>query len=746
MEQQELEKLEGTVENITFHSEETGFTVLDLAVSETELITVVGELVDVAEGEHLSLMGNYTVHPAYGQQFRALICQKTLPSSANAILKYLSSRAVKGVGPVLAARLVERFGADTLDILEKEPRRLTEVRGISPKKAGELAEEFKRICGVRLVMLFLSKHGIHPSVCVRVWKKWGPQAVEVLTQNPYLLCAGDLGLSFQQADEIAMQLGFVPEDEHRAAAGALFVLQHNLGNGHTCLPHVDLLQKSAALLELPTEVLEEQIARLVEEEELIAARVGERVFLYLPQLWCAERYIAGRLVLARDSCRSEGRDYAAPIDALEQSAGIRYEGLQRRAITDALQNGVFILTGGPGTGKTTTINAIIELLEQMGERVLLAAPTGRAAKRMTEMTGREAKTIHRLLEVDFRSGDIPTFRRCERNPLDADIIVVDEMSMVDTLLFESLLRAMRLSCRVVLVGDSDQLPSVGPGNVLRDLIASEAFCTVQLREIFRQAASSLIVTNAHQIVRGEHPDLNARDSDFFFLRETSAEDVTQTLLDLVTRRLPKAYGLAPTEIQVLSPTRRAELGTVELNRRLQAALNPPAPGKREFKNAGSTFREGDKIMQTRNNYNIAWDREEGEGGLGVFNGDIGEVVQVDPSTRTALLRFDDRRAEYSFDMAVELELAYAVTVHKAQGSEFEAVILPLLGGSRNLYYRNLLYTAVTRAKRLLIVLGSGESVMNMVDNNKKMKRYTGLARLLEEETTAVCALPEGEGE
>lgn len=738
--EQELEKLEGTVENITFHSEDTGFTVLDLATSATELVTVVGELLDVAEGEHLSLMGTYTVHPSYGQQFRAALCQRTLPSGANAILKYLSSRAVKGVGPVLAARLVQHFGEATLEVLEKTPTRLSEVTGISPKKAAEIAEDFRRLCGVRFVMLFLSRYGVHPSICVRVWKKWGTDAVELLKDNPYLLCAGDLGLAFAQADEIAGQLGFAPDDAHRIAAGLLFVLRHNLGNGHTCLPQGDLLERTAAMLELDTDAVGGRLADMVEEEDIVAADIGGRLFLYLPELWCAERHIAGRLVLARDMCYKGDADFSMQIDALEQTVGIHYEALQRKAIAAALQNGVFILTGGPGTGKTTTINAIIELFEQMGEKVLLAAPTGRAAKRMTELTGREAKTLHRLLEVEFRSGDLPTFRRGEKNPLDAGVIIVDEMSMVDTLLFESLLRAMRLTCRLVLVGDADQLPSVGAGNLLRDMIASEALCTVELREIFRQAAQSMIVTNAHRIVRGEYPELSARDNDFFYISGTNPEDVTQTLLGLMEKRLPKAYGLAPQDIQVLSPTRRAELGTAELNRRLQAVLNPPSPEKREFKIAGCTFREGDKIMQTKNNYNITWEREDGESGLGVFNGDIGEIMQIDPATRMALLRFDERRAEYSFDLAVELELAYAVTVHKAQGSEFEAVIIPLMGGSRNLYYRNLLYTAVTRAKRLLILLGSKESIRGMVDNNRKTKRYTGLVRLLKKESGMLPAV------
>lgn len=731
----ELQKLEGTVEYISFHSDDTGFTVLGLATQNNEeLVTVVGELVDIAEGEHLSLLGEYTMHAAYGQQFRVSVCEKTLPATANAILKYLSSKAVKGVGPVVAKRMVACFGDKTLEVIENSPEQLTKVKGISPKKAREIAEDFKRIYGVRIVMIFLAKYNIHPSVCVKVWKKWGGAAVEILTANPYLLSGGEFGLSFQQTDAIAMELGFEQEHPNRVCAAIRFVLQHNLSNGHTCLPQDNLLGISAQLLDVDCELVCSCLAQQVAEEELAAVEQNGRTFLYLPQFFFAERYIAGRLQMMHSAYPDNGVDYAPQINALEQSLSIQYEHFQRKAISDALKNGVFILTGGPGTGKTTTINAIIELLEQLGEKVLLAAPTGRAAKRMTELTGRTAKTIHRLLEVDFRSGDSLTFKRCERNPLDADVIIVDEMSMVDTLLFESLLRAMRLSCRLVMVGDADQLPSVGAGNVLGDLIHSDMIHTVHLQEIFRQAAQSMIVTNAHQIVHGDHPDLAARDNDFFFLRGADSGGITQLLVDLIARRLPKAYGFSPKwDIQILSPTRKGELGTVELNCRLQESLNPPAPGKHEFKFAGYVFREGDKVMQIRNNYDITWSREDEEGGLGIFNGDIGEILQIDKSTRMMLLRFDDKQAEYSFDMANELELGYAITVHKSQGSEFEAVVIPLMGRNRNLYYRNLLYTAVTRAKRLLILLGDPNSVYYMVDNNRKTLRYTNLVYFLQAE-------------
>ena len=733
MKEQELERLEGTVEYITFHSDETGFTVLGLATEgNAELITVVGEMVDIAEGEHLALLGEYIAHPSYGQQFRVSVCEKTLPSTTNAILKYLSSKAIKGVGPVMASRMVAAFGAETLEVIEQTPTRLTEVKGITAKKAAEISAEFKRIYGVRMVMLFLSKYNLHPSVCVRVWKKWGAMAVDIITENPYLLCTGDLGTGFEQADAIATQLGFEADHPHRISAALAFVLKHNLSNGHTCLPEENLLRIATELLCVERTQVEQCLFELIENEGLIKYETGGRVFVYLPQFYFAERYTSGRLLIARGAfLNPEPIDYTPQIDVLEQTQGISYEGLQRKAIMGALNSGVLVLTGGPGTGKTTTINAIIELFEQLGEKVLLAAPTGRAAKRMAELTGHEAKTVHRLLEVDFKAGEAVAFKRNERNPLDAGVIIIDEMSMVDTLLFESLLRAMRLSCRLVMVGDADQLPSVGAGNILRDIIDSDVLETVQLKEIFRQAAQSLIVTNAHQIVRGEYPELASRDSDFFFMRGTSPSAITETVVDLIHRRLPKAYKLSSKwDIQVLSPSRKGELGTIELNRRLQASLNPPLPQKNEFKFGGYTFREGDKIMQIRNNYDISWEKEDGESGLGIFNGDIGEVLQIDKTTRTMLLRFDDKKAEYSFDMAAELELGYAITVHKSQGSEFEAVVIPLLHATRNLYYRNLLYTAVTRAKRLLILIGDSNSINFMVDNNKKTLRYTNFAQFL----------------
>ena len=736
MEAQDYLRLTGTVEHIVYQKEESGFTVLELA-SADELITVVGEMPGVAEGEELVLTGNYVAHPTFGSQFRVSVYERQLPATAGAIYKYLAAGAIKGIGPALARRIVDRFGENTLDVMEKDPGQLCQVKGVSQRKAGEIAQEFKRIFGVRAVMLFLAKYQIHSSICVRVWKKWAAEAVDVIRENPYVLCRVDIGLDFGQADGIARSMDIAPDDPRRIAAGLQFVLSHNLGNGHTCLPAETLIQVAGTLLETDRAALELGLEALAKENELIVCACGGRDFVFLPELYAAETYIAGRMALILSSYPDLGQAYDRQIDALQEQLGITYESRQRRAITMALNNGVFILTGGPGTGKTTIINAIIELFEQRGDKVMLAAPTGRAAKRMSELTGRQSKTIHRLLEVDFRDGAGTVFKRDERNTLPADVIVVDEMSMVDTLLFQSLLRAMKLGCRLVMVGDTDQLPSVGPGNVLKDLIEADVIPTVHLQEIFRQAAQSLIVTNAHAIVRGEQPDLSCRDKDFFYLAGGSYQAVTETLLDMVQRRLPRQYGFSSmTDIQVLCPSRMGQLGTMELNRRLQERLNPPAPDKPEVQVFANLFRLGDKVMQIKNNYDIIWKKDDEENGVGVFNGDIGEIIFIDKSIGRVKIRYDDRVADYSVDMMSELELAYAVTVHKSQGSEFPCVILSLDSPNRKLYYRNLLYTAVTRAKQLLLIMGNPRAVPSMVENNRKTLRYTNLAGFLSEQTQA----------
>ena len=731
MEQKKLETLTGSIEEIIFRNDDTGFTVLSLAADE-ELVTVVGEVLDIAEGEEITVTGRFVTHGTYGTQFKAETFQRLLPSNAAAILKYLSSGVVKGVGPVLASRLVEKFGDKTLEVIENEPQKLTQIKGISPQKAQAIAGEFKRIFGIRSVMLFLEGFQVEPSMAIRVWKMWGSLAADVIRQDPYCLCGDEIGLAFERADEIAGQLGITPENTLRVRAALMHVLRHNAKNGHVCLPEDKLVSVAADFLEQPVELVAQVLQDQLEQGNLSLYEKGQNRFIYLPEYYCAESYIAGRIgLMLRLDCPIKP-DFSAEIDRLEKDLGIEYAALQRKAVAQALGSSIFILTGGPGTGKTTTLNGILHLLEQQKLKVALAAPTGRAAKRLSEVTGREAKTIHRLLEVDPTSPR-HAFKRNEKNPLPCGALIVDEMSMVDSQLFESLLRATRQSCKLILVGDPDQLPSVGAGNLLRDLIASDLVPTVHLNEVFRQAANSLIVTNAHAIVRGELPDLARHDSDFFFMPRQRLENAAQTVVDLCCRRLPASYGFSPLwDIQVIVPGRKGLLGTEHLNQLLQQALNPPDPSKVEITVLGRCLREGDKVMQIRNNYDAIWTNGEVEG-MGVFNGDIGIIEMIDRPSSTVIIRFDDKTVAYSFDMLDEIEHAYAITIHKSQGCEFEAVVMPLSGSHPKLHYRNLLYTGVTRARRLLVIPGHAETVATMVGNNRRTLRYTNLKAMLADE-------------
>jgi exodeoxyribonuclease V alpha subunit len=730
MEQREMVSLCGSVEDIVYQNTETGFAVIDLN-HEGELLSVVGDLNGVQEGEELSLMGYYTTHATYGFQFKAETCEHQMPATANAIRKYLASGVVKGIGPAIAKRIVDAFGDETLRVIEEHPERLAEVKGITPKKSLELAEEFKQVFGVRSLMLFLSRYGISPSKAVRIWKQWGVAAIEWIRENPYLLCSGDFQIEFSIADRIAADQEIPKEDPKRILAGVQYLLVHNQNNGHTCLPYHRLLPIAQKLLELDVSVIENVLEDCIESGDLVRVK-KKKEYLALPTLYQAEAYIASRIALMASIPPQDEPQIDFVIRQVEAQKKLVYEELQKRAIKEALMNEIFILTGGPGTGKTTTLNGIIDVLEYKGLSISIAAPTGRAAKRISEVTGREAKTIHRLLEVEMGEGNI-RFGKNEQEPLNSDAIVIDEMSMVDTLLFAALLRAMKPGAKLILVGDYHQLPSVGAGNVLQDLLACDQIPTVRLEHIFRQAAQSLIVMNAHRIVEGEFPDLTRKDSDFFFMHRRNHQLVSQTVLDLVCRRLPSTYGYSPTEeIQVLCPQRKGDLGVMELNHRLQKELNPEGPGKVEFKSTFYTFRVGDKVMQIKNNYDIEWSRED-ERGAGIFNGDIGIIKMIDRGSQTLSIDFEDRLCYYSFDMAAEqLELAYAITVHKSQGSEFEAVVMPVMGGYDKLYYRNLLYTAITRAKKLLILVGSEERIRFMVQNHIKGVRFTNLKYLLKE--------------
>lgn len=719
------------MEDIGFRSEETGFTVLYVGVGD-ELVTVVGEVADIAAGEEITATGSFRVHGTYGLQFKAELIERTLPATAGAIRKYLSSGAIKGIGPVLASRIVTIFGDRTLEIIEKTPGRLTGVRGISPKKAEEIGEEYARLFGIRSVMAFLTGLGLPPASAISIWKKWGQQTTEILRADPYLLCCEEIGLEFEEADRIADHFGIAGDSTCRLSAGLQYILQHNSRSGHTCLPEEKLLSMTAEFLTVERSPVEDALARLLEEDTLCRYQTAGRSYIYLAPLYQAERYIASRACIALQLQPLQMQPLEKELDALEREENITYHPIQRRAIAEAVQSRFFILTGGPGTGKTTTLRGILALLEARGEKVALAAPTGRAAKRMAEVTGHDATTIHRLLEVEPHTETL-RFKRGEKNPLPADAVIVDEMSMVDTLLLESLLRGMRMGARLIMVGDSDQLPSVAAGNVLRDLIRSELIPCIHLEQVFRQAAESLIITNAHAIVRGELPQLDRKDADFFFLECRDSMARQRLITDLVSHRLPKSYGYdALRDIQVITPSKQGPLGTRELNRCLQQQLNPPSRGKEEVTLMGRTLREGDKVMQIRNNYDLIWTLPDGTAGTGIFNGDMGSIEMLDVGSKTIRVRFDDKLADYTFEQQDELEHAYAITVHKSQGNEFEAVILPMEQHHPFLHYRNLLYTAVTRARRLLILVGYPETVQAMVENNRRTLRYTNLRPMLQE--------------
>lgn len=721
--------IEGVVDSILFTNPNNGYIVLELDAGD-KFITVVGLLGNIEVGEELALTGHYTMHPRFGSQFCADVCTRKLPETSAAILKYLSSGVIKGIGTTLAKRIVDEFGEKTLDIIENEPEKLVNVKGFTQKKAEEVAIEFKRIYGIRTLMIFLSQYNVQPSFALKAWKKWGQYAVDVIKENPYVLCGFGIELDFEKAENIALSLELPKNNPSRIKAGITHILVQNTFSGHTCLPADKLKTLSVNLLEIEENLIDECIAEECDENNLYIYSKDNRDFVYLYDYYKAESYIAGRLNVLNSFMKDSEYDYTKLIDLEERTKVITYAEQQRKAISLALSKGFIILTGGPGTGKTTTLKAIISLYQQRGLKVQIAAPTGKAAKRISDLTGYEAKTIHRMLEVVFDSAGNPKFKHNENDTLSCDVMIVDEMSMVDTLLFEALLRAMKLSCRLVMVGDSDQLPSVGAGNILKDMIDSGKLSVVQLTEIFRQAQKSCIVTNAHKIVSGENPDLSKTDNDFFFMQRLDCQQASETVVDLCVQRLPNAYAFSPLDdIQVLCPSRKGMLGVVDLNNALQFAINPPAKGKPDVKGVYYTFRDGDKVMQIKNNYDIVW-KKDGESGTGIFNGDIGTIVKVIKNEGHLYIDFDGRVAVYSVEMLDQLELAYAITVHKSQGSEFNAVILPLLGGFDKLYYRNLLYTAVTRAKKMLIIVGSKRVVEAMVANNRRTFRYTCLKDMI----------------
>lgn len=731
MREHEKIRISGVVSHVTFTNKENGFTVLELE-SGDELVTAVGVMPELNAGELLELSGYWDFHASFGRQFKVEMCERRMPASAGDILRYLSSGGVKGIGPKTAVKVVEKFGEETFEVLENEPERLAQIKGISLEKAKEISADFKKQFAVREIMIALERYGMTTAECVAAFRVFGARASDIITRNPYALCSEGVGFSFSRAETVAQALPSPPDKGYRLQAGVLHVMSHNLSNGHTCIPRDKLFAPCAELLSTNDDTVDITIDELVGSGRLVSRDINGREFLFLPYIYKAEKNAAEHI---KQLLKFPPAGRPAPekeVDRLEKQTGIKYGKRQREAIITAVEKGMLILTGGPGTGKTTTLNGILRFFEEDGLKVALAAPTGRAAKRMSEVTGRNAKTIHRLLEVEWDKNDRPQFSRNARNPLEANAVILDELSMVDITLFSSFLEALPIGCRLIMVGDSDQLPPVGAGNVLHDLISSGEIPVVELKEVFRQAMESLIVENAHRIVKGDAPILNVSDKDFFFIQNESPFLAAKTVTDLCTARLPKAYGYSPLDnIQVICPSRMGDSGTYNLNRMLQSALNPQDAAKAEITVAGTVFREGDKVMQTRNNYNIEWTSSDSEG-TGIFNGDIGMLRKIDMRTRTVDIMFDDRKAVFPFESLQELELAYAVTVHKSQGNEFDVVVMPVAGVPPRLAYRNLLYTGVTRAKKMLVLVGSKRQVCAMAANDKKARRYSALEHFLKE--------------
>ncbi len=723
-----MEIIQGTISAVVYQNYENGYAVLRINCGGGMMVTVVGTIPLPAIGERLMVTGRWISHQSYGRQFEAEFLERLMPQSAMEILSYLSSRVIKGIGPRMAARIVEHFGEETLRVMELEPMRLAEVPGISRDKARTIGEEFKLQVGMRQLMEFFALHQLPAELAVRTYKLYGDSTIELLYDDPYLLMDEGLEAPFGSVDRFAIELGVAADDPRRVEAGVLFELHYNLSAGHSFLPEDKLVGATAQLLSVEAEAVRDGLGRLLEADRLVRGTLAGITVVYLPELYEAERCCTQSLLSFAGNRFAAPANLEALIRGVARDSGIEYSAEQTQAIREAAVSGLLLITGGPGTGKTTILNGILSLLGQLQLRCLLAAPTGRAAKRLTEVTGEDASTIHRLLEasIDQNTGKM-FFVRDGDNPLKADVVIVDEMSMVDVQLLHSLLQAIPQGKRLILVGDPDQLPPVGPGFPFSDMLRSGVLPTVRLTEIFRQAQQSLIVMNAHRVNKGEMPDLRTVTSDFFFMRRQSEEAVSSLIRDLCTTRLPKNMGIPADQIQVLSPTRKGGVGTVALNKMLQEALNPANPEKKERTFGDHVFREGDRVMQIRNNYDIMWKRADGsEVGTGIFNGDVGTVLAIDTGTETMTIQFDDREADYDFTQLSELEPAYAMTVHKSQGSEYRCVILTAWNGSPYLLSRSILYTAITRARELLIIVGREETVGVMVENAKKNRRYSGL--------------------
>lgn len=721
-------EIAGTIVSVVFQNTENGYAVVRLSDDDGEVITVVGCIPCAAAGEELLLSGKWEEHPRHGRQFSALEVERHLPTEETEILNYLASGVIRGVGPATAQRIVSNFGADAFYVLEHESERLAKLPGITARKAREIAAAFSEQTCIRRLMEFLTRYNLSVSLALTLYRAYGTRAVETVTSDPYILCGELFGVPFSSADEIALALGFSAAAPSRYEAAVTFELHHNGRNGHVFLPRGKLVDATAQLLDTDTDAIEAALDTLCERGEVVCRAVANVEACYLARRYEEETFVSGRLraMLAQPPERVYGA--ARIIKDIEREQGIEYAPLQREAVELAAEESVLILTGGPGTGKTTSLRGIVTLFERMGLDVALAAPTGRAAMRMSELCGTEAQTLHRLLQASFNesTGEV-VFAVDEDSPLAVDAVIVDEMSMVDLSLMAALLAALRPGCRLVMVGDGDQLPSVGAGNVFSDLIRSGCVPTVTLHAVFRQAEKSAIVRNAHAVNVGTVPNLkNSSDEDFFFLPRRDSVRLVDTIVELCRTRLPEKMGFASDDIQVLTPTRRGETGTAALNRALQSALNPPAPDKRERPFGEIVFREGDRVMQTKNDYDIVWTREDGTGGMGVFNGDIGRVLLVDNAQETLHIAFDDRVAVYAAVKLSELDLAYAITVHKAQGSEYPAVIFAAAPCAPGLMVRGVLYTAITRARQLLVAVGDDTTIVRMTENERQQRRYSGL--------------------
>ena len=731
----ENEVLKGVIENVVYYNDGNDYAVLEVSLENNLLITAVGTVPIPFEGENVILTGKWGYHKEFGKQFVIESFEKTLPKETEGILQYLSSRTVKGVGPVTAKKIVERFGEDTFEVIETHPEWLADIPGITMKKAAAISEAFIEQNGLRDVVMFCKDYMTIPEA-TKVYKRLGPGAVGVIMKNPYVLCEGEYGISFAQADRIAMSLGFEPDCSYRVRSGINYVLVYNaITNGHTCLPKDKLVLAATEALGIELDTVKTKLERFIKLDEFSQYSIDGVDFVMTTDVEGTEDYVARRIrAFNAQAPRFSVGDIDSILSNLEARVGITYERLQRKAIYEALLNGVMIITGGPGTGKTTVVKALISIFSNLGQKVVLCAPTGRAAKRMSEATSTEAKTIHRMLEMEKGSDLEIRFGRNAGNPIDENVCIVDEASMIDLSLMQALVRAMKRGSRLILIGDANQLPSVGAGNVLADLISSNAVTTVSLTEIFRQSKESLIITNAHKINNGEKPNLASVGGDFFFVSRGYERDIPSTISSLITERLPRKYGLSIVDsIQVITPSKKGAGGVETLNAELQAKLNPPSRNKAEKSAHGTLFRVGDKVMQIANNYEIEWKRRGSEG-MGIFNGDMGTIEDIDLQESVMKIRFDDRIVRYDFDLLDELELAYAITVHKSQGSEYPIVIIPMYSCPPMLMTRNLLYTAVTRAKNMVIMVGRADMVMKMVENKHEILRYTTLAQRLSEES------------